>query len=170
MSTKTYIATVVASALLVLQAAYSNAIADSLADDSDNLTVTKSIEAIPVSAYDRLTHQQKIWVGALEWCESRGNKQAINPNDVDNTPSYYSFQFKPTTFKEFGEKYGVIEKGMSLAAAMEKMKDHVLQREIVARMITDKKVNMRRQFPACTKSLGLPDRAPSDQELAYLQQ
>lgn len=167
MSTKSYIAAVLTSALLVLPATYDDVIADSQSEVGNLLTVTEVQEVKPASAYERLSHQQRVWMGALEWCESRGKKEAVNPNDVDNTPSYYSFQFKPSTFKEFGEKYEVLSKGLTTKEVMEKMKDHSLQQEIVAKMITDKKVNLRNQFPACTRSLGLPDRTPSDQEMAY---
>jgi hypothetical protein len=111
-----------------------------------------------VSAYDALTHQQRVWINALEWCESKGDHGAINPNDVDNTPSYYSFQFKPSTFKYYGEKYSVIESGLSQSSINQKIKSHELQREIVANMLNDRTVNMRQQFPACVRSLGLPKR------------
>ena len=120
------------------------------------------VEEKPVSAYDSLNHQQQVWINALEWCESKGKYDAINPNDVDNTPSYYSFQFKPSTFKYYGEKYEVIDTGLSDKQISEKIKSHFLQREIVANMLNDKSVNMQKQFPACVRSLGLPKRYLKD--------
>ena len=95
-----------------------------------------------------LNHQQGVWLGALEWCESRGIKTAINPNDNDGTASYYSFQFKPSTFAHLAQKYAV----------QGKISDYEAQKEIVKRMITDKSVNLAKQFPGCVKKLGLPPR------------
>ena len=121
-----------------------------------NINPVEVVEETPVSAYDLLPHDQQVWISALEWCESKGNHGAINPKDVDNTPSYYSFQFKPSTFKYYGEKYGVIEKGLSQNELLESLKSHYLQREIVSFMLSDKTVKMNKQFPACVRSLGLP--------------
>lgn len=126
--------------------------------EATTVNPTQAVESKKVSAYDNLTHQQQVWVNALEWCESKGNHGAINPNDVDNTPSYYSFQFKPSTFKYYGEKYDIINTGLPQAELNEKLKSHTLQREIVANMLNDRTVNMRQQFPACVRSLGLPKR------------
>lgn len=103
-----------------------------------------------------LTHAQEVWLSALEWCESRGNPSAINKVDRDGTPSYYSYQFKPGTFKMFGEYYGVIPTNLPTNDLMELMKRHDLQREIVRHMIKDPDTRWSQQFPACTKLLGTP--------------
>lgn len=105
----------------------------------------------------QITHAQDVWISALEWCESRGKPEAINPNDKDNTPSYYSYQFKPGTFRYRGEKYGVIEKGLPEAELRELMKSQTLQREIVKHMILDKTVKWEYEFPDCVKrKIGFP--------------
>ncbi len=103
-----------------------------------------------VKAQDKpiLSHQQEIWLAALEFCESRGVKTAINPHDLDGTPSYYSFQFKPSTFELYARIYGV--KG--------KISEYESQKEIVSNMIVDKTVNFKQQFPDCTRRLGRPPR------------
>jgi len=101
-----------------------------------------------------LTHQQEVWMGALEWCESRGEKEAINEEDLDGTPSYYSFQFKPGTFRGYGEKYGVLEKGKTEEEIMELLKRYDLQKEIVRHMVLDESVRWDQQFPWCVKKLG----------------
>ena len=103
-----------------------------------------------------ITHAQDVWISALEWCESRGNITAINPKDKDNTPSYYSFQFKPSTFRLYGEQYSIVEKGKSDKQIMELLKDQVLQRKIVENMVNDKGVIWKQQFPDCVKKLGIP--------------
>lgn len=103
-----------------------------------------------------LTHQQTVWLHALEWCESRGEKEAINPKDLDGTPSYYSFQFKPSTFKQFGIKYGLLSKNISDEKLTAKLGNYSLQKEIVTRMMYDKNIIWSREFPACVKRLGVP--------------
>lgn len=118
---------------------------------------TKKEEKIIVQVEEpKISHQQEIWISALEWCESNGNVNAINPKDKDGTPSYYSFQFKPETFKYYGEMYWVIEPGLKDEEIMERIKDNQTQRTIVENMVLDKAVDFRQQFPACTKKLGLP--------------
>lgn len=104
-----------------------------------------------------VTHAQGVWISALEWCESRGKVTAINPKDRDNTPSYYSFQFKPGTFKYYGERYEVIEKELSNEVIMEQMKLQEKQKEIVEHMVADQKnIEWSHQFPDCVKKLGKP--------------
>lgn len=142
--------------LSVLLLGNDGVIADVQPEVTQIINPVQSVEKAPVSAYDSLSHQQQVWLGALEWCESKGTPSMVNPNDVDNTPSYYSFQFKPSTFRYYGEKYNVIDAGLSSQALNEKLKDHSTQREIVANMLNDKSVNMRKQFPACVRTLGLP--------------
>lgn len=104
----------------------------------------------------KVTHAQDTWIRALEWCESNGNPGAVNPKDKDGTPSYYSFQFKPETFRYYGEMYSVIEKELTHEEIMELIRDREIQKTIVEHMVLDKRVNFRQQFPACTKKLGLP--------------
>jgi len=99
--------------------------------------------------FNQLSHRQEVWMYALEWCESRGNIEAINPKDKDGTPSYYSWQFKPGTFKGYGEKYGVIPKGLSSQEIMIKIKDYELQKQIVSFMIKDPSVKWANEFPDC---------------------
>src|SRR3990167_8303020 len=45
------------------------------------------------------------WQIELEICESQRNPLAVNPNDIDNTPSFGLYQFKPSTFELFVKKY-----------------------------------------------------------------
>jgi hypothetical protein len=103
-----------------------------------------------------LSHRQEVWRYVLEWCECRGNHEAINQVDKDGTPSYYAFQFKPSTFRYYGEMYGVIPKGLTQAELMEQLKSYQLQKDIVGYMILDPKVNWYQQFPDCVRKNGLP--------------
>lgn len=104
----------------------------------------------------RFTHQQELWLASLEWCESKGDNTAVNPADLDGTPSYYAFQFKPSTFKWLGEKYGVIESGKTHDEVMELMKRYELQKAIVEYMMEDPTTKWSNQFPGCVRKLGWP--------------
>ena len=102
------------------------------------------------------THQQEIWVSVLEWCESKGNNTAINPLDRDGTPSYYAFQFKPSTFKGYGIKYGLLREDLEPEDYLNFLSVYAYQREIVNRMLNDPDVNWHQEFPQCVLIHGLP--------------
>lgn len=125
--------------------------------------VSLSEEPVPIEIHEEplkliLTHRQEVWLYSLEWCECQAIHTAINEKDLDGTPSYYAFQFKPSTFKSLGEKYGLIKKGLSDAEIMELMKSYELQREIVKNMMFDTSTKWDKQFPGCVKKLGWPPR------------
>lgn len=104
-----------------------------------------------------LTHAQEIYASALEWCESNARGGAINEVDLDGTPSFYWYQFKPGTFRGYGEKYGLIEKGKTDPEILELMKDYELTRSIVEHMIPDPAVRWENEFPDCVKTkIGRP--------------
>ena len=101
------------------------------------------------------------WLLALEWCESNGDNTAINEIDRDGTASYYAYQFKPSTFRNYAEKYGVIDKGLSHAELMEALKDFQKTRATVQGMMEDPSVIWESQFPVCVKDfIGRPPKAP----------
>lgn len=103
---------------------------------------------------EELQHRRETWVSALEWCESNGRYEAINENDLDGTPSYGAYQFKPGTFSHYVNKYGleVKRKRSDLYTFM----NYEAQRAIVLRMIDDPDVRWKNEFPWCVKKLGLP--------------
>jgi hypothetical protein len=104
----------------------------------------------PKPAIVHPTHAQETWIRALEWCESNGRAEAINPNDLDNTPSYGAFQFKPETFVGFNKKYGLTGELM----------DREAQYRIVVRMVLDPdRIAFDKQFPDCTRRLGFPPKS-----------
>lgn len=109
--------------------------------------------AEPQPKAPQLTHAQETWIYALEWCESHGDRGAINPKDRDNTPSYGPFQFKPDTFASLAKRYGI--KG--------ELMDYDAQRSIVEHMLLDKTITTKelreRQFPDCIQNkIGNPPR------------
>ena len=104
-----------------------------------------------------LIHRQEVWISALEWHESKGRNSALNPKDRDGTPSYSNFQWKPSTFINYGKKYGLIPKEKTVADFPELVKDYELQRNIVRNMIKDPDVKWYNEFPDVTKNkIGLP--------------
>ena len=103
-----------------------------------------------------LNHRQEVWISALEYCESRGKNSALNKKDLDGTPSYSNFQWKPSTLLSFGKQYGLIIESKTIKDVPELLKDYELQRNIVRKMINDPKVKLKGQFPGCIKKLGLP--------------
>lgn len=118
-----------------------------------------------------LNHRQETWLRALEWCESTGNPEAINAVDLDGTPSYGAFQFKPSTFWYYGEKYGVVKRHNdpdtpeiallvdgSLGSYYDALMHRDTQAEIVRHMVLDRTVDFTKQFPGCVRKLGLPPR------------
>lgn len=132
-----------------------------IATSSPAVPEPEPIEIPKPKAY-ALSAEQEAWIDDLQYCESRNNPAAINHHDRDGTPSYYAFQFKPGTFRSFGEAYRVIPKGLSHDELMEAIKRTDLQRAIVARMITDPSIRWSQQFPDCTQIyIGLPPGAAS---------
>lgn len=122
-------------------------------------TYTAVVESVPKPT---LTHRQKVWLGALEWCECKGVGTAINQVDKDGTPSYYWFQFKPGTFRGYGEQYGLIEKGKTDAEIMELMKNYELTYAIMEQMVLDENISNKQWryslFPDCVAKNGPPPR------------
>lgn len=90
---------------------------------------------------------QEAWLADLINCESHGNPTAINPIDLDGTPSYGILQFKPATFHGYRKQYGLEEA---------ELMDPEAQKETVRHMMLDPGVNWYQQFPACVRRLGTP--------------
>lgn len=125
------------------------------------VTVVEPVTAQAIEIPKRYvpTHAQNVWLHALEWCESRGKISAINPSDADGTPSYSSFQWKPSTFKYYAVKYNLL-KGEDVDTdeeVMENMFNRDIQISIITEMIGDKSIKWNIQFPDCTKNkIGIP--------------
>lgn len=115
-----------------------------------------SAESARLKKYQEYISSRDLWIHNLEMCESSGNNDAVNWYDKDGTASYYAFQFKPSTFRYYGEKYKVINKGKNQAQIMQLLHDYSLQKKIVQHMVEDKSVRWNREFPDCVKKHGLP--------------
>lgn len=90
-----------------------------------------------------------IYLDKLAICESGNNPTAVNPMDLDGTPSLGRYQFKPSTFNFFSNLYGI---------ATTSIWNGVEQRTIVrlmAQRLTKKE--WVHQFPDCTlRHIGYP--------------
>ena len=102
----------------------------------------------PETVKDILTPEQRAYLGALEWCESRGKPGAINPKDSDGTPSFGILQFKPSSYAYFESRY-------DLATTTSYM-DKDGQEAIVEQMMIRNDVTWTHQFPGCVHKLGTP--------------
>ena len=97
------------------------------------------------------------WKFNLGDCESNNIPSAINPNDLDGTPSYGQYQFKIGTFKYYVEKYNLFdwqnwEEDDWWEAIFDGEKQHI----VLEHMIEDPEVNFTWEFPWCVEKLGLP--------------
>lgn len=120
------------------------------------MIVSVTYEA-PKKVLLKINHEQETYIAALEWCESRGVVTAVNPNDLDNTPSYYSWQWKPSTFKYFGVKYKILPEQITDAEATKVMTDYAMQRRVIEQMVLHRdQIEWAKQFPGCTKKIGFP--------------
>lgn len=118
------------------------------------------------------TTTRDLWVNKMIICESGGDTGAINPKDLDGTPSYGTLQFKPATFWMYSDRYGIVkrlwgeEEGQeyplfklsdgSVGTKYEAMMDPVYQVRIIRGMMNDDKVKWRNEFPDCIRKHGLP--------------
>lgn len=109
-----------------------------------------------VEAENILDPELEAWLDKLEYCESGGKSTAVNPKDLDGTPSYGAFQFKPGTLKHYGVKYGLVASNLETADYINLAFDPVLTRDIVRHMAYDEAVRWRGEFPGCTAKIGLP--------------
>ena len=95
---------------------------------------------------EKLMQDRETWLEDLVMCESSGRPEAINPKDVDGTPSYGLLQFKPSTFEMYIKRYKMTGELM----------DEEVQKAIVRKMMDDEKVKWQNEFPDCVKRLGTP--------------
>lgn len=95
-----------------------------------------------------LNPKQVIWLAKLMQCESGIKAGAINPNDLDNTPSYGILQFKPST-------YAGAAKQLGLASTTDYLNPEG-QVAIVTHWILEGGIDWSHQFPACVAKLEYP--------------
>lgn len=110
-----------------------------------NMCVARETQYLP---QPKLSPAQIIWLARLMDCESNIKSLAVNPNDLDNTPSFGILQFKPSTYAWGAKTAG-------LASTTDYMNPEG-QVAIVEHWILNGGVRWSSQFPACVKKLGNP--------------
>jgi len=108
--------------------------------------VQEEIATPKAQAMETISRDREEWLERLILCESSGNPEAVNPVDLDGTPSYGLLQFKPSTFEMFSKAYDIEGELM----------DPEAQKAIVRRMMDDPSVRWENQFPWCVRKLGRP--------------
>lgn len=89
----------------------------------------------------------------LVHCESSGNPEAINPKDLDGTPSHGCLQFKPGTLYGFGKEAGLFP-DMEPGEIYNVLYDPELQIEVAVYMIEKYGHEQKfwdQQWPGCSK-------------------
>lgn len=118
------------------------------------------VEIVTVTEYvekPTLTPSQVLWLARLMQCESGIKTSAINPNDLDGTPSLGILQFKIGTFDHYKAKYGITGDIMQGEPQIAIVSEWILR---------PGEVDWTRQFPACVQKLGVPPVASSTIEKA----
>ena len=90
----------------------------------------------------------------LRQCESGGNDEAINPEDLDGTPSFSRYQFKPSTLYEWGMRYKILPIDLEKAEIMNIIMDGELQEKVLVEAIREYGKSSKfwlSQFPGCSK-------------------
>lgn len=104
------------------------------------------------------------WVKKMAYCESTNNPLAVNPVDLDGTPSLGLYQFKPGTFRHYVEKYNLFGwQTWTAKSWLTAIWNGDYQETVFRRMLTDDEVDLHHEFPWCTRRLGLPPASTADQ-------
>ncbi len=128
------------------------------------LAVVAKLPMEPLHARAEAVAALEKWLKAMARCESTNNPLAVNEVDLDGTPSYGLYQFKTGTFRHYVQKYNLF--GWQDWAPAEWRKaiwNGEYQEMLVRQMVRDDDVDLRHEFPGCTRKLGLP---PQGQPLA----
>lgn len=85
-------------------------------------------------------------------CESSGNPNALNPLDLDGTPSYGCLQFKDTTLYHFAKEFDILPE-IELAEIHNVIYDPQIQIAVAEKMIEKyghQRSFWQQQWPACS--------------------
>lgn len=103
----------------------------------------ENIPEVKIIPKEEPTHKQSLYLAMLEWCESGGNPNALNPQD-GGSRSVGSFQFKDKTFSLYSQKY-------ALGYTKEDIYDHDKQKALVHLMLKD---GLEDQWKNCHTKIG----------------
>lgn len=97
---------------------------------------TATSTPVVVKEVDILSKNQRVWIGALEYCESRGRSD-IKILDSNDRYSYGILQFQMDTFLRYGKKYGIIATSTTELEAEKMIYDPDLQEKVAHRILLD---------------------------------
>lgn len=121
--------------------------------EPDPSTETPEIETAqiapesPETAYYPQPDELRKMVDRLAQAESGSNPRAINWKDRDGTASFGCLQFKPTSFRDYGIKYGYFGEKVNWNWLMTAIFDCELQKQIAREMILDPSVDKNKEWP-----------------------
>ena len=123
-----------------------------------NILLRATGQILPeVQSIESIKYFHEEWRMSMRLCESSDNPVAINPNDLDGTPSYGLYQYKPDTFKGYVIKYNLFDwKNWDKADWENALMSRWHQEEVMTKMIPDLDVVWETEFPDCTKQNGRP--------------
>lgn len=104
-----------------------------------------------------ITKEQDLWLAKLRNCESGDNPLAINKVDKNGRSSKGLYQFQNKTWRSYIEKYDLWNWQEWEEADFENaIWDGWYQEVVIRKMLNDKEVIFKQEFPDCVKRLGLP--------------
>lgn len=122
---------------------------------SENQSKTTPREEIAVKS--EYLSSQAVFLLKLRKCESGNNDLALNPKDLDGTESLGRYQFKRKTWEYFVKNYDLFGwQNWDKADWENSIWDGQWQEQVLWRMLKDKSVDWRQQFPTCVKLYGQP--------------
>lgn len=113
--------------------------------DSIKQTIESSITMIESIRKERTME----WLEKISMCESSNNPKAINLKDRDGTASYGLLQFKPNTFREYAEKYGIIGKEADLDWIMTIIWEEKIQKRLGYLILKNEPEKAKHLWPNC---------------------
>ena len=115
---------------------------DTLQTIQDNSLVSTKVDPKIVA--------ENILVDKMAVCESTDNPLAVNLVDRDGTSSFGRFQFKPQTLKYYAEKYNLADiSAWEKEDIMNWIYDGNFQEQIFRKMLYDKDIIWKQEFPTC---------------------
>lgn len=104
-----------------------------------------------------ITKEQEFWLAKLRNCESGNNSLALNKVDKNGRSSKSLYQFQDKTWRHYIQKYDLWNwREWDNADYENAIWDGWYQEMVIRKMLNDKNVNFKTEFPTCIKRLGLP--------------
>ena len=118
--------------------------------------LAKSVKIAPEGVFSPKNGIIEPLMEKLALCESGNDPKKINPKDTNGKASFGKYQFQLSTWKQYILKYELFgSENWDSADFENNIWDGELQDEVIVKMFFDPNVNLRNEFPACSKKLKL---------------